>query len=368
MITILRGLVLSTLLSYVLFMLPTYAMEPGVCLWKPGGPRRCNTVKQAMNWAREGLDTLCTDDRVLANPRDDLKDIFMGRIIRLSSSFSGICSPELTMRIIKRVINALILNDVPADMQFDVSSEYAIEHASLCQEEILGQEESAIPDHLFNDQAEFLPKAVHQKLFDSKGKPREDLRLNIKQEVMSSTTRKKAWCVRHGDWCPISQSDLHVAGSHCTDHSTMGLREMDFGTKRIFLYIWARQRLDLDDFFIIHENVVTFGTLVLMDLLGSKYVLIARIVLCATLLGWATKRKRQFCILKHKGLIALEQIPACLEPSLEVIIQIVFYRDCCFTVAEYMIATTAELAADFAWAMSRKKVCCGALWVARRAG
>ena len=94
-------------------------------------------------------------------------------------------------------------------------------------------------------------------------------------------------------------ADLHIAGTPCTDYSPRGaMRGLD-GPTTGFLFCWLAMRILLDDTYVLQENVVSFITSILSEVLGRKYH-VDHIVIDAKCLGWPISRRRKYTILRHK--------------------------------------------------------------------
>ena len=67
---------------------------------------------------------------------------------------------------------------------------------------------------------------------------------SIRKVTMGRPTRKQAWCVKHGQECPLPFSALHVSGTPCVRHSTTGKQEGLKGKNSVVYFAWCRQRVD----------------------------------------------------------------------------------------------------------------------------
>ena len=180
--------------------------------------------------------------------------------------------------------------------------------------------------------------------------------------IRACTPLRSAWCVRHGRYCIAPVSMIEVAGTPCQDFSSLNQGRSGLsGSRNIFYWVWVRLRRGRQELIWIHENVVGFGIESLQQDLGDLYSII-RVVLCPTSLGWASKRRRQFCIGAHKSLMRL---PLCRSPcssyslaTLDVFLQDVFHRRCEFTHTAYVLdhpLIVEELAAERRWLYERNR-------------
>jgi hypothetical protein len=94
--------------------------------------------------------------------------------------------------------------------------------------------------------------------------------------------------------------------------------------------------------------------------LGDMFMLF-RIVLRSSVLGWATKRKRQFTIGIHRRVVATPTITRTPSTTLslsdlEAFISATFCRGHSYTHAAYLVASEDEVQAELEWAQQRKDV------------
>ena len=92
---------------------------------------------------------------------------------------------------------------------------------------------------------------------------------------------------------------IHIAGTPCTDFSLRGSQDGADGVTIVYLYAWAAQRRDLQEEYVVQENVVQFEIELLDDLLGDLYHIDA-VVTDPTSTGWPVNRTRRYIIMRHK--------------------------------------------------------------------
>ena len=97
----------------------------------------------------------------------------------------------------------------------------------------------------------------------------------------------------------VDPADVHLAGTPCTDFSTRGALQGLQGRTTAFLMCWIAQRLNLEDSYIIQENVVGFATELLQQTMGSMYH-IDQAIFNPVDYGWGVARKRKYTIMRHK--------------------------------------------------------------------
>ena len=174
-------------------------------------------------------------------------------------------------------------------------------------------------------------------------------------------------CAVHGDaGCALCQSDIHVAGTTCVDHSNYGSCKGDEGRNVKFFLIWAALMKQLLPFTILHENVAGFGVAALTDVLGSIYI-ICPSVSCSSLMGYPIRRKRQMCILILKAWIYPQLRAAnlnhCCNPrdviklvGLQDTLDAITRRPCHLTWKDFIVATDDAIAEEVNEAKSRRSV------------
>lgn len=168
---------------------------------------------------------------------------------------------------------------------------------------MLWQPESDCPKHLYTDIMEFLPRRVRKFVERSSTSTRE-----AKTAILTCTPLGSAWCQKHGQVCVATICDVEIAGTPCQDHSGLNLHRQNFeGGRAVFYWAWVVLRRTRREKAWIHENVPQFGLENLRQDLGDLYIII-RIVLSPTALGWASKRRRQFCVGVLKSYVPLHSI------------------------------------------------------------
>ena len=116
-------------------------------------------------------------------------------------------------------------------------------------------------------------------------------------------------CLQHNLDCPLDSTarewsaqegsplGMHVAGVTCKDHSRRNQKAMGLaGPHAPVLATWASERKHALEDVVIVENVESFPTQELEELLAPKLVLAAELVWGPEQMGWWVKRRRKYMI------------------------------------------------------------------------
>jgi site-specific DNA-cytosine methylase len=238
-------------------------------------------------------------------------------------------------------VNHLVLgDDTPADDKLRFDCLWCCEYNAACQEELLSDASHVHPGHVFANALDCIRSADNTRLGDSAGQDA------VRDHILGAPCSSTMWCVKCGKYCKAEQADLHIAGSPCQDFSCLGSRSQINGKRNRPFFSWCRHRLHLREPFVLHENVVSFGLQHLATCLSAEYAVVKRFELCATMFGWASKRRRQFVILVHRSLLRSD-IPATFSTKLDTMMAL-FFRECKYGLLQYAGASESELAEDLA--------------------
>jgi hypothetical protein len=222
------------------------------------------------------------------------------------------------------------------------------------------RDETQIPLHVYGDILLFLPPTVRRQVrqfVKQNPKPSAQVVFNA---IMRCTPCDSAWCLRHGRVCRSPVCEIETGGTPCQDFSALNQARAGLdGSRNVFYWTWVRLRRHRQELCWLHENVIAFGAKTLQDDLGDLYVIVM-VVVCPTMLGWSSRRKRQFSVGIHKRILPL---PMCtflgelysLE-TLEAFIRVVFFRRCCFSHDSYLLddpLIADELYNERVWAFNR---------------
>ena len=116
-----------------------------------------------------------------------------------------------------------------------------------------------------------------------------------------------AWCFRHGCYCkipfpPKGSLVFHAAGSTCVDWSLRSRKALRWlGMHMIPFVVWAKSRARCREQLILHEWVSLHPVeFLLNEYLGDVYVVISFLI-CPSVLGFPTTRRRRFSVCIHQG-------------------------------------------------------------------
>lgn len=328
----------------------SFAVRPSALaqrLDEADGRSCCENVIDSMGWAVQGVRQfgaqLLRPGTDVAEATNILLHLVVGRRISVSTAFSGVGTPELSIRLLASALNSHTGATVPLLIEYL----FGIEKRESCQEELLHLYDG--PQCLFADQIGFICDGSRVK--------DDSPPAFVRKVVFESRVFDSLWCIRHGDTCVCRRADLHIAGTPCTDFSSMNSkRKLLSGNKNRYYFAWVRHRRHLREPTWVHENVVSFGGSHLEDDLGELYF-IFRVVVCSTALGWASRRKRQFCIGVLKPLFTtLSRSPSTLPytlADLEEFIRDTFGRSFRYGLLDYCDAPSDEFADELVWARSR---------------
>ena len=314
--------------------------EPGLPTIPPPSPANARTLVEAMGWATAAAK------KVMESPA--IRGRMWPKLITLSTAFSGVGTGELAMRALAQAFAKL-------GLAIEVRDVFAVEKSVSCQEELLSVlHPEAIIDGgpcIFGDIMQLLPRKVLKTLRVSIASTQPEA---LRKLVMTSRLNRELWCVARGRKCLLRHSDYHLAGTPCVEASRMGTKSR--GWALLVFYTWAAMILLLLPMLVIHENVPEFGTADLEQALGSAYVIVARVLLCPSDLGWAIRRPRQFCLLARRTLVKIPR--ALTQDYVDRLAVWLLYRKRSYGWTEHfwMESSDPELLLEEAWALGRKAV------------
>ena len=111
--------------------------------------------------------------------------------------------------------------------------------------------------------------------------------------------RLSAPCKQHRCICTHPRAQQHIAGTPCTDFSSMGTMQREEGATAMAFLTWCAMRLRLQENFIFHENVSSFPIALLLAIFGSCYYVYTAI-LSPTMIGLPFERMRRLTMLVHR--------------------------------------------------------------------
>lgn len=94
-------------------------------------------------------------------------------------------------------------------------------------------------------------------------------------------------------------ADLHIAGTPCVDFSLRGDRGAEEGPTMSVFGAWIAQRIQLQETYILQENVPQFQPSLIADFINDVYDIDSTII-DAQALGWPIARTRRYTLCRHK--------------------------------------------------------------------
>ena len=113
-----------------------------------------------------------------------------------------------------------------------------------------------------------------------------------------------AKCAKCGRQCEATKCTLHVAGTPCVAWSSMGTRAYASGATVIAFFVWLSMRRQLQEPWVLHENVPAFAHELLQSVLGDMY-LVYSCVVNASQVGQLAERPRRLTWLVHRTVISV---------------------------------------------------------------
>ena len=172
----------------------------------------------------------------------------------LSTAFSGIDAPATAIHMICDA-----LDQQPSARQTKLIVTSAVEYLAESQNELLMLSKSNPQFCCFGDITSFYRQEIKGVVeeMSKKAYPAafEALKPVIKSGKAMTLT---SYCRRHDKMCRMQPARRHVAGTPCTDHSSMGKREGQDGKTAICYLAWVGLRLALQEPIIVQENVTSF--------------------------------------------------------------------------------------------------------------
>ena len=289
---------------------------------------------------------------------------FTGRSLTMSSAYSGIGTIEQSSHQICHN-----LSSTSGCGPHTIHSTWALEKDEVCKAELVSYFDELGGDTcVFGNLKELIPESWWPDLgFGPTADELTPTQLYAKRLHHATLVLESRACAAHtGCNCKLGQSDLHIAGTTCVDHSSYGSCTGDEGRNVIvfFFLIWAALMRQLLPPIIIHENVTGFGTGALQEVFGDVYVVCGSNA-CSSLMGYPIRRKRQMCILVLKRWIYPQLRAAGMSTScnpvdvqhlvnLQATLDALSARPCHLSFTDFIVATPEEQHAEIREAARRR--------------
>ena len=195
--------------------------------------KRLERFSRLMIWpavlVRTLIGTLC---------QDALQDSYLCQGRYMSTHFSGIGTPEHSLRYLKK---ACAQHGLDCNLTPIACSDFNSHSVRV----LLKTTDGCVFGNLLDRSS--LSEARFQKLRNV------DKRV---QAVLRSGVRGRAWCHKHKRYCKFQDVDIDVSGSPCTAHSKMGKRAGAMHTNFQVLLTWAAFHIKRGTAVLVHENAV----------------------------------------------------------------------------------------------------------------
>ena len=216
--------------------------------------------------------------------------------LSISTSFSGVDAPSTALGMLSAGVLQQLGETVTPDAMPKTKNVWAVEWVASAQQELLHHPFG--PDCVYGDINSFWLRSIAEKA-ESICSQRRTMAM-LKEHVMSTTcTGRTAYCSACQRQCTISEADIHIGGTPCTDFSPRGDRDQLDGKTTLSLLSWVSMRRDVQEPYWVQENVPAFPQSVLKDLLSDIYE-IQSCVVDPAWLGWPVVRRRQYIVGRHR--------------------------------------------------------------------
>eukprot|EP00971_Amphidinium_carterae_P351652 6492212-Amphidinium_carterae.3 len=250
---------------------------------------------------------------------------WLQRGISLSTSYSGIGSAEIAAEMVQVGAASRGLFDADTMQGFDFVE--AVDNKAAARAALLSRSgKGSGPRHVFGDINERVPMDFRQMLdgmgcdadaVEEKQRLFDDMKTLFKAaEETGKLFRKgrKRYCFRHRKECCLldepqhedatcSKLRVHIAGATCKDYSRRNIHGQGvLGPSGRVLLTWLYERRHSQEDIVLLENVPSFTTSVVTDMMGATHDVAASLTLGPECLGWWCQRQRLFLCLVKKGL------------------------------------------------------------------
>lgn len=219
--------------------------------------------------------------------------------------FSGIDAPGVAINMVEMEIERRLGRRMQR-----LTHSSAVEVYGPSQAELVNDLNPSKPAHLFKDMTDFLVPELKAEIKKIKGVGGaikfQDLLPAIKS---GRAVRRRAFCLVHKAECRVERCRMCWSGTPCVAWSSMGSNKGENDDSIICFMAWAGLQLEVEDDYVIHENVDRFDPKTLELTLGSKYEFRREfneiLSLSPVLLGWPSERKRAWRARGHAAAVCL---------------------------------------------------------------
>ena len=182
-----------------------------------------------------------------------------------STSYSGIGTPEYAFAAIQ------------ASTGITMTPVWSLERNAACRAELLnlGRLHHGSRPCVFGDVLDVIVDPIwRRRLGCDRGIPELSPAELLRKRLPRTPVSTECKCFAHrGVTHRLVPTDVHVAGTTCTDHSLLGTLNRGDGKNVKFYFVWVAIMRELRPPVIVHENVVGFGFSGLQADLGDLYVI-----------------------------------------------------------------------------------------------
>ena len=269
----------------------------------------------------------------------------------LSTSFSGIGAPEIAGRLLLHYLRAKSAQQPCPALGFRCLA--ALDWNEHSRDELMwdGVDGRYCPTHLFVDQCEFINDRVRKKLVakvDSGTLTPSELWHML---LLPGAVSRHAHCKNCQRRCCWPFTNMHVAGSPCTDFSGMpGAKQTGVaGKSGLAMLTWAALMRQVEPSILWHENVPEFPDMVLQWLFGDMFIIMSLVVDLMSL-GFPCRRRRRLSLLMSKKNVPLP------SPRWDLNFVAKFYRNLTrITFRHFLLASQEEQDEELARMVKPKK-------------
>ena len=258
-----------------------------------GGRVVVRSLQEAFAWPSDSIHTL----RAEGYADDELYEIAMNMFRRTySTACSGIEAPRAALGVMHDAFETNLECSLPP-----VQCLSSVEYDNAGINDIMAFN-AASGDHdscVFGDMRSFYKapiQGVLKHLTENPDKAYTAIAPVVRKKL---AVNRYAYCYAHRRQCSLRCADVHIAGTPCTAHSSIGSQKKNADTTVLTFLAWVAIRLLVQEATIVFENVIGFDVRNLADFFSELYF-IDPADTNSVLFGWAGSRPRVYVNMEHK--------------------------------------------------------------------